>query len=232
MARRLAICLINPRSRPSYWTADFALPIYSLGRKLKCSTANGSIVSVAALVPPPHEVVIIDENVEAIDFESLRRFDVIGVTGMIVQAERMQELLRALRKLPAMIVVGGPLVIVNETMFEDLCDVRFVGEAETTWPAFLKALESGVPTQERYEQIEKTDMTTVPVPRFDLLKRGAYGTAPVQFSRGCPFLCEFCDIITIFGRRPRVKHPEQVLAELDALLAQGFRGCFLVDDNF
>jgi hypothetical protein len=75
-------------------------------------------------------------------------------------------------------------------------------------------------------------MTRVPVPRFDLLQRGRYGTAPVQFSRGCPFLCEFCDIITIFGRRPRVKTPEQVLAELDAVLAQGFRGCFLVDDNF
>jgi radical SAM superfamily enzyme YgiQ (UPF0313 family) len=232
MSRRLAICLINPRSRPSYWTADFAMPFYSLGRKLKYSMANGALVAVAALVPSEHEVVIIDENVESIDFNRLQRFDVIGVTGMVVQAERMCEILRQLRALPAVLAVGGPLVTVNEGTFENLCDVRFIGEAETTWPVFLNALASGAPTEARYEQVEKTDMTTVPVPRFDLLKPCCYGTAPVQFSRGCPFLCEFCDIITIFGRRPRVKRPEQVLAELDAVIAQRFRGCFLVDDNF
>jgi radical SAM superfamily enzyme YgiQ (UPF0313 family) len=208
------------------------MPFYGLGRKLKYSMANGALVSVAALVPAAHEVVIIDENIEPIDFDSLRRFDVIGVTGMVVQSERMCEILRRLRTLPALVAVGGPLVTVSEATFDGLCDVRFIGEAEETWPAFLNALAAGAPFAPRYEQAEKTDMTRVPVPRFDLLKRGRYGTAPVQFSRGCPFLCEFCDIITIFGRRPRVKRPEQVLAELDALLAQGFRGCFLVDDNF
>lgn len=210
------------------------MPFYGLGRKLKYSMANGALVSVAALVPTGHEVVIIDENVEPIDFDSLRRFDVIGVTGMVVQAERMFEILRRLRQLPALVAAGGPFVTVSEGegLFEGLCDVRFIGEAEETWPVFLNALAKGEPTEPRYEQAQKTDMTTVPVPRFDLLKRGYYGTAPVQFSRGCPFLCEFCDIITIFGRKPRTKRPEQVIAELDALLAQGFRGCFLVDDNF
>src|SRR5258706_5256693 len=180
MFRRLAICLINPRSRPSYWTADFAMPFIGLGRKLKYSIANGALVSVAALVPPGHEVVIIDENVERIDFKRLRRFDVIGVTGMIVQAERMCELLRQLSELPATVVAGGPFVTVSEQTFESLCDVRFIGEAEDTWPAFLSALASGAPTEARYEQAEKTDMTRVPVPRFDLLKRGRYSTAPVQ----------------------------------------------------
>ena len=232
MSRRLSICLINPRSRPSYWTADFAMPFYGLGRRLKYSMANGSLVSVAALVPPGHEVVLIDENVESIDFNRLHRFDVIGVTGMVVQAERMCEILEQLRGLSAIVAVGGPLVTVSEEMFDGLCDVRFIGEAEETWPAFVNALASDEPTEVRYQQQQKTDMTRVPVPRFDLLKRGRYGTAPVQFSRGCPFLCEFCDIITIFGRRPRVKRPEQVLAELDALLINGFHGCFLVDDNF
>jgi len=142
---------------------------------------------------------------------------VVGVTGMVVQAERMCEILRQLRTLPALVAVGGPFVTVNEGTFETLCDVRFIGEAEETWPAFLNALASGAPTEARYQQAEKTDMTLVPVPRFDLLKPGRYGTAPVQFSRGCPFLCEFCDIITIFRRRPRVKRPEQVLAELDSV---------------
>lgn len=208
------------------------MPFYGLGRKLKYSMANGALVSVAALVPPEHEVVLIDENIERIDFRSLERFDVIGVTGMVVQAERMLEILRKLQELPAIVAVGGPFVTVNEATFEGLCDVRFIGEAEETWPMFLNALAADTPTATRYEQEQKTDMTRVPVPRFDLLRRGYYGTAPVQFSRGCPFLCEFCDIITIFGRRPRVKRPEQILAELDAVLAQGFKGCFLVDDNF
>jgi radical SAM superfamily enzyme YgiQ (UPF0313 family) len=232
MQRSLSVCLINPKSQPSYWTFDFGLPFYGLGRKPRYSMANGALVSVAALVPPEHEVVIVDENVEEIDFESLRRFDVIGVTGMVVQAARMREILRRLRELPALVVAGGPFVTLSEETFDGLCDVRFIGEAEETWPAFLKALASGAPTEARYEQKDKTDMTRVPVPRYDLLKRGRYVTAPVQFSRGCPFLCEFCDIITIFGRRPRTKHPEQVIAELDALLAEGFTHCFLVDDNF
>src|SRR3954447_13321034 len=109
MSRRLAICLINPRSRPSYWTADFAMPFYGLGRRLKYSMANGALVSVAALVPQEHEVVLIDENVERIDFDDLQRFDVIGVTGMVVQAERMWEILRQLQALPAVVAVGGPL---------------------------------------------------------------------------------------------------------------------------
>lgn len=230
--RRLSICLINPRGRPSYQTADYAMPFYRIGRRLKYSMANGALVAVAALVPPEHEIVLIDENVEQIDFDGLHRFDVIGVTGMVVQAERMCQILRRLQGLRAVIVVGGPFVTVSEKTFDELCDVRFIGEAEETWPAFLNALASGEPTEARYEQAEKTDMTRVPVPRFDLLKRGRYASAPVQFSRGCPFLCEFCDIITIFGRRPRVKRPEQVIAELDALVAQGFRGCFMVDDNF
>src|SRR5207253_2103670 len=193
-SRRLAICLINPRSKPSYWTFDYAMPFFNLGRKPQYSMANGSLIAVAALTPAQHEVVIVDENVEPLDFESLRRFDVIGVTGMIVQNDRMQEILLKLRSLPATIIAGGPLVTVSETTFEALCDVRFIGEAEETWPAFLNALASGTPVKTRYEQTEKTDMTRVPVPRFDLLRRHRYASAPVQFSRGCPFLCEFCDI--------------------------------------
>lgn len=232
MQRRLTICLINPRSQPSYWTFDFGMPFYGPTGERRYSMANGALLAVSALVPPEHEVVIIDENVEPISFESLSRFDVIGVTGMVVQAERMREILLRLRQLPALVVAGGPYVTLSEAAFETLCDVRFIGEAEETWPAFLEAVASDQPVEPRYEQVQKTDMTTVPVPRYDLLKRGRYVTAPVQFSRGCPFLCEFCDIITIYGRTPRTKLPEQVLAELDALSAVGFTSCFLVDDNF
>ncbi len=106
----------------------------------------------------------------------------------------------------------------------------FVGEAEETWPRFLGEWEQGL-HQVRYEQAEKTDMTTVPVPRFDLLKMRHYAFGSIQFSRGCPFQCEFCDIIVTFGRRPRLKTGAQVIAELEALRDQGMRIVFIVDDN-
>ncbi len=105
-----------------------------------------------------------------------------------------------------------------------------MGEAEDTWPRFLaqwSTREHGV----RYEQVEKTDMSKVPVPRFDLLKMRHYAFGSLQFSRGCPFQCEFCDIIVTFGRRPRIKRTEQIIAELEAIRAQKMRIVFIVDDN-
>ena len=131
---------------------------------------------------------LLDENVEPIDFRALERYDVIGVTGMIVQGARMREILLELAKLPATIVVGGPYVSVSEATFAGLCDVRFIGEAEETWPAFLTALAAGEPTAARYEQAEQTDMTKVPPPRFDLVKADRYQLARCSFraaARSC-----------------------------------------------
>ncbi len=119
---------------------------------------------------------------------------------------------------------------VSETYFDGLADVVFVGEAEQTWPRFLEDWQTGTATA-RYQQDERTDMTTVPLPRFDLVDMRHYAFASLQFSRGCPFRCEFCDIIVVFGRRPRIKNPDQVVAELDALRATGARIVFVVDDN-
>ena len=228
--RPLRICLINPRFEPSYWGLDHAMPILPGGQK--CYTVTGALPALAGLVPEPHETVLLDENVEDIDFAALDRFDVIGITGMIVQRARMFELLARLEGHRATIVVGGPYASVAPAGFEGRCDAVFVGEAETTWPAFLDDLASGRPVLSRYEQVERTDMSEVPLPRYDLLRPGRYMVATLQFSRGCPFLCEFCDIITIFGRRPRTKSPEQMLRELDTIRAAGFGTCFLVDDNF
>ena len=228
--RALSVCVINPRFRPSYWGYDHVLPLVP-GDK-RCWTVTGALPALAALAPAHCDIVVIDENVEDIDFDRLAAFDVIGVTGMVVQARRMFEILRRLQGLKARIVVGGPYVSVAESEFVGLCDCRFIGEAEETWPAFLTALARGEPVAERYEQSAKTDMETVPVPRYDLLKSDRYTTASLQFSRGCPFMCEFCDIITIFGRRPRLKSVGQMIAEIEAIRAAGFRQCFLVDDNF
>jgi len=228
--RRLSICIINPRYEPSFWGFDYALSVVP-GQK-RYSNVTGALPALSALTPPFCDITLIDENVEPIDFAALRRFDVIGVTGMIVQAARMREILIELKKLPATVVVGGAYVSVAEEWFDGYCDVRFIGEAEETWPAFLTALAAGEPVAARYEQAEKTDMTTVPTPRFDMIDASRYQMASLQFSRGCPFLCEFCDIITIFGRRPRLKTAEQMLKEFDAVRRAGFRSVFLADDNF
>ena len=127
-------------------------------------------------------------------------------------------------------VVGGPWVTVQEEYFGDLADVIFVGEAEQTWPRFLEEWQQGQHAR-RYEQTEMRDMTQVPTPRFDQLKMRDYLYGSMQFSRGCPFQCEFCDIIVTFGRRPRLKTSAQVIAELEALLAQKIFLTFVVDDN-
>jgi radical SAM superfamily enzyme YgiQ (UPF0313 family) len=121
-------------------------------------------------------------------------------------------------------------VSVQEDYFEGLTDVTFIGEAETTWPQFLEEWAVGRHGR-RYEQLEATDMTRVPVPRYDLLKAKDYLFGSIQFSRGCPFQCEFCDIIVTFGRRPRLKTSAQVIAELEALRKQHLKIAFIVDDN-
>jgi len=121
-------------------------------------------------------------------------------------------------------------VTVQEDYFGDLADVIFIGEAEETWPRFLSDWREGHP-QRRYEQPEKTDMTCVPVPRNDLLKMQHYLFGSVQFTRGCPFQCEFCDIIVTFGRRPRLKTSPQIIAELESLRKLKMEIVFIVDDN-
>ena len=227
--RKLSVCLINPRFDPSYWGFEYALPLYP-GNK-RSTMISGSLPAVAAL-GGDHEFTLLDENVEDIDWSLMPTFDVVGVTGMNVQKQRMTEILARLRELKLFTVVGGPYVSVNEDYFDGICDAIFIGEAETTWPRFLEDYAAGRPCERRYEQADRTDMSKVPRPRFDLLKVDRYATGSVQFSRGCPFLCEFCDIIVIFGRKPRVKGAEQFVAELDDMRKAGFYSAFIVDDNF
>src|SRR5262245_1744234 len=149
---------------------------------------------------------------------------------MSVQRFRMKEVLTELKRRGCFCVVGGPWITVQEDYFDDLVDVIFVGEAEETWPRFLAEWERGG-HEHRYEQAEKSDMTKVPTPRFDLLKMQHYAFGSLQFSRGCPFQCEFCDIIVTFGRRPRIKTAAQVIAELEAIRRSGIPIAFIVDDN-
>ncbi|HEY1784052.1 MAG TPA: DUF4070 domain-containing protein, partial [Pirellulales bacterium] len=175
-------------------------------------------------------ITLLDENVEAIDFDRLERADIVGLTGMSVQRSRMREILTELKRRGVFTVVGGPWVTVQEDYFGPLADVLFIGEAEETWPRFLREWQAGQHAA-RYEQTERTEMTTVPAPRYDKLKMRHYLFGSLQISRGCPFQCEFCDIIVTFGRKPRLKTAAQVITEMEALLAEGVEIALIVDDN-
>jgi radical SAM superfamily enzyme YgiQ (UPF0313 family) len=149
---------------------------------------------------------------------------------MIVQRERMREIAQKVKQLGKFLVVGGPWITVQEDYLQNLADVIFVGEADQTWPLFLQQWKNGRHLA-RYEQQERTVMTSLPAPRYDLLKLDRYLQGGVQISRGCPFLCEFCDIIVTFGRKPRFKNADQVIQELELWRRSGMRKVFLVDDN-
>lgn len=224
--RTARIALINPRFNMSFWGHDYVMPI--VGKR--ANTPVAALPLLAALTPQAHVVELIDENVESLDYEALAGMDIVGVTGMSVQRARMKEILRELKQRGCFTVVGGPWVTVQEDYFGELADVIFVGEAETTWPTFLEDWQSRR-WKRRYEQPMKSDMTRVPTPRFDLLKMDKYLFASIQISRGCPFTCEFCDIIVTFGRLPRLKTSAQVLAELESLRRVNVDQVFIVDDN-
>jgi radical SAM superfamily enzyme YgiQ (UPF0313 family) len=220
------IVIINPRFDISFWGMEHCIGL--LGKRANLPVA--CLALLAALVPDHHEVTLIDENVEDLDFARLARADLVCLTGMSIQGRRMREILGRVRSFGVTTVVGGSLATVEEEALEGLADVVFVGEADETWPQFLRDWERGR-HKSRYAQVEKTDVTLLPLPRIDLLKADRYMFGSMQISRGCPFTCEFCDIIVTFGRRPRLKTSAQVLAEFEAFARAGLNIVFVVDDN-
>ena len=179
MAKRLRICLINPKFEPSYWGFDYALPLYP-GNK-KSSMITGALPYLAGLIPD-HDVRLLDENVEEIRWQELGNFDIVGVTGMNVQKERMRQILEKLRPMNVLTVVGGAYASVDELFFDDWCNVLFSGEADETWPEFVRCVAAGKPYDAMYKQQHPTDMTRVAKPRFDL----AQGRA-LRFRRASVF---------------------------------------------
>jgi radical SAM superfamily enzyme YgiQ (UPF0313 family) len=220
------IVIINPRFDTSFWGMEHCVGLF--GKRANLPVA--CLALLAALVADHHTVTLIDENVEDIDFDRLGRADLVCLTGMCIQGRRMSEILKEVRSHGVMTVVGGPLATVEEETLDGLADVVFVGEADETWPQFLCDWEQGC-HKSRYEQPEKTDLARLPLPRIDLLKTDRYMFGSMQISRGCPFTCEFCDIIVTFGRRPRLKTSQQVLAELESFRRAGLNIIFVVDDN-
>jgi radical SAM superfamily enzyme YgiQ (UPF0313 family) len=219
--------LVYPLFPRTYWGQEYTHRITGARAVLPPL----GLLTVAALLPRTWELRLVDMNVEPLAEADLIWADVVMISAMLIQRDSFHEVVRRAHALGRKVVAGGPYVTTDPEAAPDV-DHLVLGEAEETLPQLALALEAGNAPR-RTEATERPDVTKAPVPRFDLARMDRYTTAGVQFSRGCPFNCEFCDIIEIFGRVPRTKPPEQLCAELDALHATGFRGAvFLVDDNF
>jgi radical SAM superfamily enzyme YgiQ (UPF0313 family) len=219
--------LVYPEFPPSYWGFRYALEL--LGKRAPMPPLG--LLTVAAMFPEEWELRLVDLNVEPLDDAALEWADLVLTSTMVVQQRSLREVLARCSALGKPSVVGGP----HPTSFgSEIAGAthRVLGEVEETFPRFLADWQAGRAARE-YRPAAKPAVTATPVPRFDLLDLSAYGSMALQFSRGCPFDCEFCDITKLFGRVPRTKTNEQMLAELEALRSLGWRGSlFLVDDNF
>ncbi len=222
----MRLLLINPKYPESFWSFKWAVD-HVLPAKRAINPPLG-LATVAALCPPSWQVEIVDENVESIPLNP--QADLIGVCGMGVQFERQGELLSYYHSKGYYVVAGGSFASLCPERYTLLADTVVAGEAEYIWPRFCAEYERGCAAG-LYRETGVVALSDSPTPRFDLLKLDRYSTATVQFSRGCPFRCEFCDIIVMFGRKPRSKTLEQIERELDALRAQGVKNVFFVDDN-
>lgn len=219
--------LVYPEFPDTYWSFRHALKFE--GKRAAFPPLG--LLTVSAMLPTNWERRLVDMNVEELWPDDIEWADVVMVSAMIVQNESLEKVVALCRKLGKRVVVGGPYVSTSSQRLPD-ADHIFIGEAEATLPLFLHDLELDI-AEKIYKADERPALTGTPVPDFSLVDMAKYSAMNVQYSRGCPFNCEFCDIIEIYGRVPRTKTNDQMLAELDALKATGWRGLvFIVDDNF
>ncbi len=219
--------LVYPEHPPTYWGADYALEISGV----KATHPPLGLLTVAAMFPANYELRVVDMNVSALRDTDLEWADLVFTSTMITQHVSLRTVVERCNRVGVSVVAGGPH---PTTFHEEITGVdHFVlDEVEETFAEFLRDLENGA-AKSTYRERRKPDVTRTPVPRFDLIDITNYATMSVQFSRGCPFDCEFCDIIKLYGRVPRTKPPQQVVEEFNSLYRLGWRGpVFLVDDNF
>lgn len=222
----MKLLLINPKFPESFWS--FSWVFQTIARDKQTVSSPLGLATLAALCPKDWDVTICDENVEPIDWSATP--DIVGVCGMGVQFPRQQAILQHFRARGIYTVSGGSYTSLCPEYYTELADTVVSGEAEHIWPQFCADFMVGTP-QKLYKETDKIDLTESPTPRYDLLKLDRYQKVAMQFSRGCPFRCEFCDIIVMFGRSPRTKSVEQIGRELDLLRAHNVRSIFFVDDN-
>jgi radical SAM superfamily enzyme YgiQ (UPF0313 family) len=219
--------LVYPEFPDTYWSFKHALKF--LGKR--AAQPPLGLMTVAALLPAKWNKRLVDTNVERLRDRDLAWADVVLLSGMHIQRDSLAAIVDRCRARGLRTVVGGP--IASSLSYADLkADHVVIGEAEALIAALALDLEHGT-AKPIYQAAERPEMTTSPLPDLSLIKMHRYSTMAVQYSRGCPFNCEFCDIIEIYGRRPRTKAVAQVIAELDQLRAAGWReAVFIVDDNF
>jgi len=223
----MKILLVYPQYPDTFWSFKHALKFVSK----KAAFPPLGLLTVAAMLPQDWDKKLVDMNVKGLTDKDIMWADYVFISAMVVQKKSVEEVVSRCKDLGAKIVAGGPLFTAG---FEEFTGVdHFVlGEAEVTLNPFLEDLKNGN-AQHIYRSDERPDISKTPIPLWSLIDMKQYSSMNVQYSRGCPFDCEFCDIVILNGRTPRTKSKEQFISELDALYDQGWRGgVFVVDDNF
>lgn len=223
----MKVLLVYPRYPDTYWSFSHAMPF--IGKKAAFPPLG--LLTVAAMLPESWELRLIDLNVSQLSDGDLLWADLVFISAMTVQRDSVKEVIARCLHERVKTVGGGPLFTACHDEFPEL-DYLVLGEAEVTLPRFLADLDRNTPKR-LYLPDVRPDLCHTPLPRWGLIDMRGYASMNIQFSRGCPFDCEFCDITHLFGHKPRSKTPEQLTGELEALYSAGWRGgVFFVDDNF
>ena len=221
------VLLIYPQFPDTFWSFSYALRF--IGKKAAFPPLG--LLTVAALLPGQFQIRLVDLNVNGLNDDDLAWADMAFISAMAVQRKSVIYVIDRCKSKGLKIVAGGPLFTAEPNAFEQV-DHLVLNEAEVTLPAFIADLKNGCP-KKIYNADGYPDMHQTPIPLWGLIDTRRYASLNIQYSRGCPFNCEFCNITALFGRTPRTKTPQQVVAELDVIYQEGWRGnIFFVDDNF
>jgi radical SAM superfamily enzyme YgiQ (UPF0313 family) len=223
----MRVLLVYPEFPDTFWSFKYALKFTSK----KSVFPPLGLLTVAAMLPQEWEKKLIDMNVRRLRDGDIAWADCVFISAMSIQSASAHSVITRCKRAGVRVAVGGPLFTACPEKYK-MVDHLILNEAEITLPPFLNDLEKGCAAH-IYTSDEKPDITQTPVPLWSLIRMKDYSSMNIQYSRGCPFNCEFCDVVVLFGRKPRLKTARQVTAELDALYDDGWRGTvFFVDDNF
>ena len=223
----MKILLVYPQYPDTFWSFKHALKFVSK----KAAFPPLGLLTVAAMLPKDWDKKLVDMNVTRLTDSDIAWADYVFISAMEVQKESVRHVITQCKQMDVKTVAGGPLFTTGYEEFSDI-DHMVLGEAEVSLHHFLDDLEKGV-AKSIYTSDDRPDISTTPVPVWSLIDMKQYSSMNLQYSRGCPFDCEFCDIVLLNGHTPRTKTKEQLISELESLYEIGWRGdIFIVDDNF